>query len=217
MFEAAGEGTLFLDEIGELPLSFQPKFLRVLQDGEFRKVGSNTTSYSKCRIITATSRDLAEEVSKGRFREDLYYRLTPITIEVPPLRERKDDIPLLCRNLMTRFGARTGKKILGISRPAQAILMAYDWPGNVRELDNVLEQASILTAESFLRPTDLPDHLTKSVDLKEHARPADLDSVIRDHIDATLAYCNGNRTYAARMLGISRRSLLRKIEKYALR
>ena len=215
LFEAAGDGTLFLDEIGELPLSFQPKFLRVLQDGEFRPVGGNRSSISSCRIIAATSRNLADEVKKGTFREDLYYRLTPITVRLPPLRERKDDIPLLCRSLLTKFSVRTGKRISGISRPGQAALMAYNWPGNVRELDNVLEQASVLTTESFIRFSNLPEHIIEP-GLAEGSQDLLLETAIEDHIALALESFRGNRTRAAKALGISRRSLQRKIEKYSL-
>ena len=217
LFEAAGEGTLFLDEIGELPLSFQPRFLRVLQEGEFRPVGSNRSFTASCRIIAATSRNLADEVKKGNFREDLYYRLTPITIHLPPLRERKDDIPLLCRSLLARFTLRTGKHILGISRPGQAALMAYSWPGNVRELENVLEQASLLTTENFIRFSDLPERITEPGQPEEsQSRDLSLDTVTRRHIAFVLESCRGNRTRAAKALGISRRSILRKIEKYSI-
>src|SRR5208283_6189174 len=129
-FEAAREGTLFLDEIGDLPLSFQPHLLRVLQNGEFRPVGSHRVFQSKCRIIAATSKDLKEEVRSGRFREDLFYRITPLVIDIPPLRERKDDIPLLSRFMLKRYSDQTKKRVSGISRPAQEVLLSHNWPGN---------------------------------------------------------------------------------------
>jgi two-component system response regulator HupR/HoxA len=159
LFEAAGEGTIFLDEIGEMPLSFQPHMLRVLQNGEFRPVGSNRPLSARCKVITATSKDLAGEVKNGTFREDLFYRITRLVINVPPLRERKDDIPLLSRFLLNKANAATGKNIMGISRSAQAVLIAHDWPGNVRELENVIEQAAILAGEPFIKLEHLPPYL----------------------------------------------------------
>jgi DNA-binding NtrC family response regulator len=214
LFDAAGEGAVFLDEIGELPPTFQPRFLRVLQDGEFRPVGSSRPRTARCRVIAATNRVLPLEVEGGRFRRDLYYRLSALVINLPPLRERKDDIPLLTRALLGRFIERTGKKISGISRPAQDILMSCDWPGNVRELENVLEQAAMMTGESFIRVQDLPADLKAPSKIKPIAS---LESFIMDHIEETLKKFGGNRTRTAEALGISRRALIRKIEKYSIR
>lgn len=215
LFEAAEEGTIFLDEIGELPLSMQPRLLRVLQSGEFRRVGSNKVLRAQCRVIAATNKELAQEVKSGKFREDLYYRLTPLTIHMPPLRDRKDEIPLLCRFFLERFNERTGKKVFGISRPAQAALLTYDWHGNVRELENILEQASVITTETFIRLEDLPVHL-KETPAKEVADIMLLDKVVKKHIETVLKQCKGNRSRASKILGISRRSLLRRIEKHSL-
>ncbi len=219
IFEAAGEGTVFLDEIGDMPLSLQPHLLRVLHGGDFKRVGSTQSLKARCRVITATNKDLAKEVKDGRFREDLYFRLTALTIHVPPLRERKDDIPLLSRYMLNRFHQRTGKKVLGISMQAQAALMAYDWPGNVRELENLIEHLAILTTEPFLRIEDLPPGIRgrgavaeKGVDVTKT-----LDQVVKGHIEAVLSQLNGNQSRAASVLGISRRALLRKIEKYSIR
>jgi DNA-binding NtrC family response regulator len=214
LFEVAGEGVLFLDEIGELPLSFQPHLLRVLQDGEFKRVGSHTTSKASCRVITATHRDLETEVAEGRFREDLFFRITPFTIKLPPLRDRKDDLPLLCRLLLNRFNKRTGKPVYGISRPAQAALMSYDWPGNVRELENVLEQAAVLTPEPFIRLEDLPPLLQKTS--QDPSAPLSLEEVERRHIEMVLHQTRGNRSKAAILLGVSRRALLRRLEKFRI-
>jgi len=215
LFEAAGEGTLFLDEIGELPLSFQPHLLRVLQNGEFRRLGSNKPSLSRCRIIAATNRNLENDVKEGRFREDLFFRVTPLVIKIPPLRDRKDDLPLLSKALLDNFIQRTTKKVFGISRPAQGLLLAYDWPGNVRELENVLEQAAMLTTESFIRANDLPAHLRTPK--SEHPVPLTLDAVEKNQIKAVLHQCQSNRTKASLVLGISRRSLIRKIEKFGIK
>jgi DNA-binding NtrC family response regulator len=215
LFEAAEEGTIFLDEIGELPLSMQPRLLRVLQSGEFRKVGSNKLLKAQCRVVAATNKDLAHEVKSGKFREDLYYRLTPLTIHMPPLRDRKDEIPLLCRFFLERFNERTGKKVFGISRPAQAALLSYDWHGNVRELENILEQAAIITTETFIRLEDLPIHL-RETPVKKVTNVMLLDEVVKNHIENVLTQCNGNRSRTSKILGISRRALLRKIEKHSL-
>ena len=216
LFEAAGEGTIFLDEIGELPLSSQTNLLRVLQTGEFKRVGDQRVLKAKCRFIAATNKDLQEEVKKGNFREDLFYRITQFMIEMRPLRERKDDITLLCRYFLERFSNGTGKKVLGISRPAQIIIMSYDWPGNVRELENTLERAAILTTESFIRPDDLPEYI-KKMPSENPLHPLCLDDIIKKHIEESLIGCNGNKTRASKMLGITKRSLLRKIEKYSIK
>ncbi len=215
LFEAAGEGTIFLDEIGELPLPIQPRLLRVLQSGEFRRLGGNELFRAKCKVIAATNKELAAEVKTGGFREDLFYRLTPLTIHMPPLREKKDDITFLCRVFLDKFNQETGKNILGISRPAQSVLLTYDWPGNVRELENVLEQAAVMTTESFIRLEDLPPHV-KEVHKQESDDLTDLDDVVKEHIEEVLKKCGGNKSRAAKILGISRRALSRKIEKYAI-
>ncbi|HWR57277.1 MAG TPA: sigma-54 dependent transcriptional regulator [Thermodesulfovibrionales bacterium] len=218
LFEAAGEGTILLDEIGELPLAVQPHLLRVLQDGEVRPIGSNRSFRAKCRVIATTNRNLAEEVKKGHFREDLFYRLTPLTITVPPLRERKDDLPLLCRHFLFHFSNRTGKKVLGISMPAQSALFAYDWPGNVRMLESVLEHAAILTKASFIRLEDLPSYVFNgSYEQRTIASELSLDDVIKAHIERVLWESDGNRSKTARKLNIKRNALLRKIKKYSIR
>ena len=215
LFEAAGNGTILLDEIGEMPLSFQPHLLRVLQDGEIRRVGSHETIKTNCRVIATTNVDLYERVKKGLFREDLFFRLAVITIKLPPLRERKEDIPFLCRFFLERFRQRIGKNILGISRPAQSMLMAYNWPGNIRELENVLERAILVTTEDFIRPQDLPSYIRR---LKQEVPITSLTlaEVEKNHIRSVLTTTGGNKTRAAHILGISRRSLLRKIQKYGL-
>jgi two-component system response regulator HydG len=218
LFEAAREGTLFLDEIGDLPLSFQPHLLRVLQNGEFRPVGSHRMLQARCRIIAATSKDLREEVNEGRFREDLFYRITPLVIETPPLRQRKDDIPLLSRFMLKRYNEQTGKQVHGISRAAQDILLSHEWPGNVRELENVINQAVILTGESFVAPSHFPAYLRGSKPRQNVAAASDsLDKIVKNHIEGILADCRGNKSRAAKRLGISRRALLRKIEKYTIK
>jgi len=213
LFEVAGEGCIFLDEVGELPLSFQPHFLRVLQDGEFRAIGDSKTRHARCRVIAATNRDLPGEVEQGSFRRDLYYRLTPLTIELPPLRDRKEDIYLLSRGILERFSSRTGKKVNGISLPAKNILMSYDWPGNVRELTNVLEQAAIIAVQPYIRPEDLGDLLARP---SGASAISTLDEVTLAHIREALRLHGGNQTNAAKVLGISRMSLIRRIKKHGL-
>jgi len=217
LFEAAKEGALFLDEIGDLPLSFQPHLLRVLQNGEFRPVGSHRVSKSRCRVIAATSKDLKEEVQSNRFREDLFYRITPLVIHIPPLRERKDDIPLLSRFMLKRYREQTKKPVRGISRPAQDILLSHNWPGNVRELENVINQAVILTGESFIAPSHLPPYLRAPKTKQTAGEVSSLDEVVRRHIGSVLEEYRGNRSRAAARLGISRRALLRKIEKHGIK
>jgi len=216
LFEAAREGTLFLDEIGDLPLSFQPHLLRVLQNGEFRPVGSHRTLQARCRIIAATSRNLSEEVQKGRFREDLFYRITPLVISIPPMRERKDDIPLLSRFMLKRYNEQTKKNVRGISRPAQDMLLSHTWPGNVRELENVINQAVMLTTESSIGPSHLPAYLSVQ-NTTQTPNESSLENALKRHVEAVLRECQGNRSLASKKLAISRRALIRKIEKYSLK
>jgi DNA-binding NtrC family response regulator len=213
LFETAGKGAIFLDEIGELPASSQTHLLRVLESGEFRRVGSNQENKALCRVITATNKDLSIEIKNGYFREDLFYRISQFVIHVPPLRSRKDDIPLLSRFFLARFVEKTGKKVFGISMPAQAALLSYDWVGNVRELVNVIERAAILTTESFIRLDDLPSEIRQYQHL---AQVGTLDDVIKNHIQSVLQQCGNNRTEAAEKLGLTRWALLRKIEKYGI-
>ena len=189
--------------------------LRVLQNGEFRPIGSHQTLHAKCRVIAATSKNLSQEVKAGKFREDLFYRVTPLVITVPPLRERRDDIPLLSRYFLNKSNAATGKRIVGISRAAQAALISHDWPGNVRELENVIEQAVILASESFIKLEHLPEYFRDST-RKPLFTSTSLADVIRRHLSETLSDCQGNKSEAARRLGLSRRALLRWIEKYSI-
>lgn len=214
LFEAAGSGTIFLDEIGHMPLSFQAHFLRVLQDGEFRRVGSTQPMHAKCRVIAATNVDLYKGVKRGLFREDLYFRLAVLTIKLPPLRERKEDIPLLCQFFLSRLGEKIGKEVVGISIPAQGLLMSYDWPGNIRELENALERAVLVTNTNFVKPQDLPLYIKtlKTEDIKSLS----LAELEKNHIQRLLVTAGGNKTKAASLLGISRRALLRKTNKHGL-
>lgn len=216
LFEAAGNGTIFLDEIGDMPLSFQSHFLRVLQDGEFRRVGSTKTMKANCRVIAATNVDLYEKVKQGLFREDLYFRLAVITIKLPLLKERKEDIPLLCYYFLNKLNKRMGKDIRGITTAAKSLFMAYDWPGNIRELENVLERAVLITTANFIRVQDIPSYIRETVTRKETTQALTLEEVEKNHIQSVLTTTGGNRTKAASILGISRRALHRKIKKYKI-
>jgi DNA-binding NtrC family response regulator len=216
LFEAAGKGTIFLDEIGDMPLSVQPHLLRVLQGGEFRSVGSNQVKKADCRVIAATNVDLYKKVKDGEFREDLYFRLAIINIHMPSLRERKDDIPLLSCFFLNRLKKRLGKNVLGITTAAKRLLMSYDWPGNVRELENVLERAVLISKSNYIRDQDLPEYL-KGSRKAGFSSGMSLEEVEKNHIERVLLTTGGNRTKAAAILGISRRALLRKTDKYGIK
>ena len=220
IFEYADGGTVFLDEIGEMPLSLQTKLLRVLEDRTIRRIGSPHETVVDVRIITATNRDLRLAVKTGHFREDLFYRINVIDIDLPPLRERREDIPLLCHHFLTRVNGKCGRNIKGISRSAQLRLMNHPWEGNVRELQNVIESTALLTAKNFISEPDISTQLEKSgVSLKTCPAYDDdltLEEVERQHIARALAKTGGNRVQAAAALGISRRSLHRRMEKLRL-
>jgi DNA-binding NtrC family response regulator len=221
LFAEADGGTLFLDEIGELPLPLQAKLLRVLQEEEVRPVGEAKPRRVDVRVLAATARDLEVEVAGGRFREDLFYRLDVVRVKVPPLRERREDIPLLVDHFLGRTREHLGKAVRSIDDDALERLVDYAWPGNVRELENVLERAAILCRGERLALADLPPNLTSapaerrssSRDLSlRRARRALEARLIGEALEAT----GGNRTHAARLLGISHRALLYKLKEYGL-
>jgi two-component system response regulator AtoC len=224
LFVEADGGTLFLDEIGELPLPLQVKLLRVLQEEEVRPVGDAKSRDVDVRVIAATARDLAQEVAAGRFREDLFYRLDVMRVTVPPLRERREDIPLLLDHFLASFRASLGKEVRGIADDALARLVAYAWPGNVRELENVVERAVILADEGRITLRELPENVRGDAPqpIAAQARAGDYSlgtarkrfetDWIRDALEAA----GGNRTHAARLLGISHRALLYKLKEYGL-
>ncbi len=216
LFETAGKGTIVLDEIGDMPLSFQPHLLRVLQEGEFRRVGSTRTMKARCRVIAATNADLTEKVRMGEFREDLYFRLAVVTVHLPSLNERKEDIPLLYRFFLDKINREIGKRVRGITMDAKRVIMSHDWPGNIRELENIIESGVLVAPQDFIRLQDLPANL---IEMKEKQSSADLslESIERDHVKNVLLSSGGNQTKAADLLGISRRALSRKIEKYDLK
>ncbi|MBI2460430.1 MAG: sigma-54-dependent Fis family transcriptional regulator [Candidatus Rokubacteria bacterium] len=227
LFEEAHGGTLFLDEVAELAPSLQAKLLRALQDGEIRRVGDTRVIQVDVRVIAATNRDLDEEVRQGAFREDLYYRLTVFPIRLPPLRERREDIPLLVEHCLGRMAEEADGKPKRLSPDALRVLTSYSWPGNVRELEHVLERAALLSEEEVITERDLPPHLTApqnelAVTLPEDALglPGTTARIIREVerelIRRALARTANNRTEAARLLGISRRALLYKLKAHGL-
>ena len=222
LFEEAHEGTLFLDEIGELPLATQVKLLRVLQEGTLRRLGDTKDRQVDVRVVAATVRDLREEVDEGRFREDLFYRLNVLPLRVPPLRERREDIPLLVDHLIERNNARLGTRIRGLDDKAKRLILAYRWPGNVRELENVLERAMVLADGDVLSDADLPERLREpdpvqvvlgagELSIKKTARYME-ETLIKKALEKT----GGNRTQASKLLEISHRALLYKIMDYGV-
>jgi len=215
LFEAANGGTLLLDEIGELPVGLQSKLLRVLQEGEIRRVGDQKTRTVDVRVLAATARDLEAEVRAGRFREDLFYRLNVIAIELLPLRERREDIGPLARHFAARLAQRWGRP-LSLSDDAIAWLKEQEWPGNVRELENAIERAAVLSNKELLEPADF-SHAPGTTD---HAPAGTLSDAVeaaeREAIAAALAAVHGNRREAARTLGVSLRTLFYKIERYGI-
>lgn len=222
-FAQADGGTLFLDEIGEVPLHLQVKLLRVLQEGEIEPLGGKMRRVD-IRLVAATNKDLRRAVSEGRFREDLYYRLNVIAVRVPPLRERLDDVPLLCEHFLSRFREKNQKAISGISRPALELLMRYAYPGNVRELENALERAVVLCRQSIIDVDDLPHEIRSGGALGEGHYTAGpprlsfplgtpLDEIERYVIRETLQYTKGDKRLAAQLLGIATRTIYRKLDR----
>ena len=223
LFQEADSGTIFLDEIGELPLSLQVKLLRVLQESEVRPVGGAKTRKVDVRVVAATAKDLESEMQEGRFREDLFYRLNVLRIHLPPLRERTEDIPLLCRFFIDRYCKQLSKKIEGVSPGAMRLLMDHKWPGNVRELENMVERAVVLADKHIILPENLPiefgikrasnrmDDFFEGFSLKK-ARKIMEERLITRALEST----GGNRTQAAKLLEISIPSLLSKMKTYEI-
>ncbi len=218
LFVQAGHGTVFLDEIGEMPLDMQVKLLRVLQQRALRPVGGDEEMPFHARVVCATNRDLETEVDEGRFRQDLFYRVNVVTIEVPPLRSRGSDILMLAHHFLRRIATRTGKEVTSISTDASRKLLDYDWPGNVRELENGIERAVALARMTEIQVDDLPakireHHSTRLV--IEGDDPSELvtmSEMERRYVRRVLDACGGNKTQAAKVLGIDRRSLYRRLE-----
>lgn len=216
-FELAHGGSIFLDEIGEIDQTVQVKILRVLQERRFERVGGENTIAVDTRLITATNRNLEKEIAAGNFREDLYYRLNVVEINVPPLRERKEDIPLLITAFIQEFAQENGKTINGLEPRARAALYAFDWPGNIRQLRNSIESAVVMSTDSLIRFEDLPapvrDTITKtSIAVPVNSSLADAE---REVILQTLALNQGNKSKTADVLQIGRKTLHRKLDEYA--
>ncbi len=214
LFEYANGGTIFLDEIGDMPLETQAKLLRVLENGEFQRVGSPAVRKVDVRVIAATNRDLREMIGEKLFREDLFYRLSMVEIKLPRLAERKEDLPLLERCFIEHFSAQYNKAIRGLNPRAQAVLARYSWPGNVRELRSVLGSACMMAQRDVIDATDLPDHLRgrASRDWVEDEDTLSLAEVERRHVLRVLERVNGNKVRAAKILGINRATVYRILE-----
>jgi two-component system response regulator HydG len=214
-FQRADGGTIFLDEIGEISPRTQLRLLRVLQEMEFERVGDSTPLRVDVRVIAATNRDLSEKVRKGEFREDLYYRLKVVEIALPPLRKRPEDIPHLTDHFLSKFSAKLGREVTGVSADVKKIFMDYPWPGNVRELEHALEHACILCSSGTITREDLPSHF---LDFPGAASPADSTGEQNEvaRILGALEKTAGNKVKAARLLGIDRKTLYRKIDKYGI-
>jgi DNA-binding NtrC family response regulator len=233
-FELADGGTLFLDEIGEIPIEMQVKLLRAIQESEFERVGGVKTTRVEVRLIAATSRDLTREIAAGRFREDLYYRLNVVPLQLPPLRERRDDIPLLVEHFRQKYNARLKKNVERIEDDALLALSAYTWPGNIRELENVLERTILFAEGSVIRASDLPASLQGQATAEEGAAaagpglpaaPGPLKEIVKGQVQAIerdlivrgLEVTGGNVTRTAKLLKISRKSLQMKMKEFNLR
>ena len=221
LFEEADQGTIFLDEIGEMPVLLQVKLLRVLQEMEIRPIGSSKIKKIDVRVIAATSKNLEFEIKNGRFRKDLYYRLNVLSISLPPLRDRREDIPLLCRHFINRFSKSLNKETKEISPQAMSIMIEHDWPGNVRELENAIERAIVLSESHLLSPEHFPPRLSHtpgmaipSESLEGYSLKQEKKRMEKAFIEKALEETHGNRTKASQLLEISHPSLLSKIKKY---
>ncbi len=227
--EYADKGTLFLDEIGDMPQSMQPKLLRVLETGEVVRLGSNEQRKSDVRFVSATNRDLATMVKEGKFREDLFYRICGAVINIPPLRERREDIPLLVNHAVGKFAVELGRPRLQVSQPVMMRLVSYDWPGNVRELFNVVHRMTVTAQGPSLEPRDVPAEIRRTDEGAGNGADGanggglgslagvGLDKLEKEAIRQTLAMTAGNREQAAQLLGIGERTLYRKLKEYGLR
>jgi two-component system response regulator HydG len=216
-FELADSGTLFLDEVADLSPVTQPKILRVLQEGEFERLGSTRSQRVDVRVVAATNQDLLQMVREKRFREDLFYRLNVITITVPPLRDRREDIPMLAQHFVRIYAAKNNRRLEGVSDEAVRQLEAYSWPGNVRELENVVERAVVLARGGRIEVADLPPEIAGATPLPEGVLSirigTPLAEVTARLLEETLRVTKGNKTLTARLLGIDVRTVARKLER----
>jgi DNA-binding NtrC family response regulator len=219
-FEVANGGTIFLDEIGLMSPSVQAKMLRFLQEREFERVGGNDLIKVDVRVISATNKDLEEAVKKGEFREDLYYRIAVFPIKLPPLRERKEDIPLLVAHFIDKYARQENKEIDGVSPDALELLMAYHWPGNVRELENAIERAIVLASTKEITPKDLPSSVRalgqKKIYEADNTLSSWIEKLEEEALRQALLECEGNISQTAKKLGIGRATIYRKAKKYGL-
>jgi DNA-binding NtrC family response regulator len=219
LFEAADRGTLFLDEIGNISLSMQSRLLRVLETGELLRLGERKVRKVDVRIVAATNADLKQAVEEGEFRQDFYYRLNVMALDLPPLRERSEDIPLLANHFLKRCTTRFGKSIEGFSEPAMAALRTHAWPGNIRELEHAIERATILCVTREILPEDLPADVAGSRGGQETGETGEISSLAdleRHHVLRVLRKCGGHRGKTAEILGINRRTLYRKLIEYGV-
>jgi DNA-binding NtrC family response regulator len=214
LVEVADKGTLFLDEIGEMPIALQPKFLRFLDSGEFRRVGGNKTQRVDVRMIAATNKELSGLIKNGNFREDLYYRLNVINVAIPPLRERKEDIPELAGHFLKKYAQKLSKSIAGFTTEARELLTGYQWPGNVRELENVIERAVILCEFDQIGAEDLSISSYSAV--AEISVNPSLEEMEKNYILRVLKEAGGNQSRASQLLGIDRKTLYLKLKKYGI-
>ena len=219
LFEAGHGGTVFLDEIADISPSTQAKLLRVVEQQEIKPVGATESFRIDARLVAATNKELADEVRAGRFREDLLYRLNVVHVALPPLRERREDIPALAAHFLRHYAKESGKTITGIAPETMLQLEAYAWPGNVRELENVIERGVAMSGHAVLLPHDLPSHVAPSATapFAEDTAPfPSLDELTRRHLVRVLAATGGNKTRTAEILGVDRRTLYRMLERYAM-
>jgi two-component system NtrC family response regulator len=224
-FELADGGTLFLDEVGEMPPPLQVKLLRVLQEMEFERVGGTRTIKVDVRTLSASNRNIKEDVANGLFREDLFYRLNVMNMEVPPLCERSDDIPLLVKHFVEKFSEEEGKNKIELSPDAWKVLYSYPWPGNVRELENVLERAVVLNTGGVITVEDLPEGLVGAeaeFDIERFIPPnvplqAVLEQIEEKLIKRALSQCSNVQSHAAKMLGITKSLIQHKMKKYNIK
>ena len=222
LFETAHEGTIFLDEVGDIGLPLQVKLLRVIQEQEVRRVGGTTTGKVDVRIIAATNHDLAQWVKEGKFREDLFYRLNVVRIVVPPLRERREDIPMLAHHFLQMVCAESGQTVRGFAPETMTFLVQYAWPGNVRELENVIERAVSLTHGPLILPEDLPEEIRRAeppsaIPVLQHEKePITLDELEKRYLIKVLKDTGNNKVRAAKILGIDRRTLYRMAERFGI-
>jgi two-component system response regulator AtoC len=224
LFEVASGGTIFLDEIGEMAPTLQVKLLRVLQEGQVRRVGDTRNRDVDVRLISATNKNLEEEVQNGTFRKDLFYRLAVVPIHLVPLRQRREEIPLLVKHFVEQNNRRLKTKVTGVDPEAMQHMLDYSWPGNVRELENSIERALVLSESARLMPTDLPAHITSPVNVMDGVSLPDDELSVKKHgavlekrlIRLALERTGGNKTRAADLLELSSRALLYKIREYGL-